>query len=112
MSKTTHEPDKIKANSLRFLPQILLNAREKLSSDEVDQGLETINIFIEENAYMEEISGWLEEITVRNNSTNHKIWETLGDLRLKNGEHQAAISAYAYATHLLIKMEREVDEFD
>jgi len=112
LSKTTLEPGKIKANSLRFLPQILLNARDKLSSDEVDQGLETIDIFIEENAYMEEISGWLEEITIRNNSTNHKFWETLGDLRLKNGEHQAAISAYAYATHLLIKMERETDESD
>jgi hypothetical protein len=107
LSKRTHEVEKNNDAAIRFLPKILLDAKEKLSTNEFDRGLETINIFIEENAFLGDIETWLEELTKGQNATNFAIWEALGDLRIKKGEHQAAKSAYTYATQLLIKMKRD-----
>jgi tetratricopeptide (TPR) repeat protein len=91
----------------RFYPNILMEAKIALDEGQYEKALETLNIYVEEKAYLEEIQNWLEDLVVNQKSENFKVWEALGNTYLQKGFHYDAIGAYANASKYLLRTIKE-----
>lgn len=90
-----------------ILPRILRKAKQALEEGDLDQSLDIINVYIEENAYLGEITKWLEDLIENQKSKDPLVWEAYGDIQLKQGKFYDAQGAYALAAKYLLKRMKE-----
>jgi hypothetical protein len=90
-----------------ILPSILRKAKLALEKGNLEQSLDIINVYIEENAYLDEITKWLEDLIENQKSKDPLVWEAYGDVQLKQGKFFDAQGAYAHAAKYLLNRMKE-----
>jgi len=87
------------------IPKTLRFAKYFLDQGDHDRALEILNTYIEQETYLDEINTWLKEAASTGAENDSLIWESLGDISIRQGNPQSAIDAYAKAIETLLKEE-------
>jgi uncharacterized protein (DUF2267 family) len=94
------------------VPKTLSIAKIHLDHGEYNSAMEIINTYIDQSDYLEEIYDWLTEIVNNGGKNNIAIWESIGDIALKQGKSEDAFNAYAKAIKSLLTDHEDSDESD
>ena len=80
--------------------EILMQSRQALIDGDYIAAIEMVSQLIQKNIFLEEIIQDLQD-ALYNQSSDTKIWESLGDAYLRNNQLQEALEAYLRAEELL-----------
>jgi len=85
------------------LPKTLIFAKYLLDQGEINPSFEIFQTYVKKPAYLEEINAWVQEAVMVNEAPSKLLWELLGDIALKQNEHNQALTAYTKAISLLMR---------
>jgi len=104
------EPDE--EVQVRDLPSRLLFAKHLLDQGYIKRAAEIFTSFSGQQIYRQQIKDWLMQAADEEKETNSDLWETLGDIEMKNGDSELAFIAYAKAINFLLLTVSDSDETD
>lgn len=95
-------PGMVEMGETDALPETLLFAKQLVGQDKINDALEIFNIYIEKGMYLEEIQSWMDQVVIQEEAASPEVWETIGDLALRQNHPEDAFDAYTRAIGFLL----------
>lgn len=86
-----------------IIPTILMIAKVHLKNHNYKSAMDTLNVYIEEGAFTDEIKSWLTEAISKENVKHPAVWEGLGDIALSEKKPDEALTYYSRSLKFLMK---------
>jgi hypothetical protein len=93
-------------------PKTLKFAKFLLDQGDYRQAMEIIKTYIDKPAYIGKIKNWLTDAVNNGANQNSDIWETLGDIALRENDPDHALDAYTKAIDILLGLTKGSHETD
>lgn len=98
------EPEPVQPTKV---PKTLRFAKKLLGQGDHNEALDIINTYINRGVFLNEIQLWLGDIVKDDKSSHDEVWESIGDIALKQDKPDEAFDAYTNAIKSLFKRHEE-----
>jgi len=92
------------------IPRMLMFAKYLLDEGDTTRAIEIFTSYMGQSLYRNQIKSWLVECAQREDIADSAIWESLGDIAMKEGESEQAFNAYTKSIQILVSFSKDSDE--